>query len=655
MLFKKLKKNKNKEKDVEINLNIDENKNGEDALNKGLRDIKDIIAPASIDRSDENSIIIGNKYVRSFVMNAYPEKVSIGWLDELYNYDGDMDCAIYVQPADERTAQDELTNKITQFETQRSIEIDKGNIKNITKLENTIANLYAEREKLEQNSERLFYIEILSNLYADSKEELEKLSQKLDSKLKGIHMNLLPCYLRQDDGYKSALPFGKAYITDKFRNFNSGALTACFPFYNNEIYHETGVYCGVNLATWTPVSIDFYDRNKIINGNITVFGETGSGKTFWVSILTMRSVLRGIKTVIIDPESEYRKMTNAFGGSLIDLATDSKNRINPFDLEEEEILDENGEGTGVFEVKIKDKISDLLNLIGVMASGLTGAEESVVSDCLMELFETKGFTTDPESLYITEPYFDEETGEFYHNGMKKEMPTFSDFHDILTERARKENDKELQKLARALKMFKKGGVYDIFDCHTSENLKNFKDAPIVTFDVSGLERQGILRVIGMYVALSWAWEKFAKKNIGVKKRILCDEAWMLVDKNMPGHEFTGKFLETTSRRIRKRTGGLMVASQQFREFSDNPQGKAVLNNASVNMLLKQNATDIDAVQETFKLSDGERNFLLTAQRGELLIRMNNDGITVQVDPFEDEVALIESKVKEKAKKNKKQK
>ena len=39
------------------------------------------------------------------------------------------------------------------------------------------------------------------------------------------------------------------------------------------------------------------------------------------------------------------------------------------------------------------------------------------------------------------------------------------------------------------------------------------------------------------------------------------------------------------------------------------QGQAVLTNASVNVFLKQNATDIDDVAAVFKLSDGEKNFL----------------------------------------------
>lgn len=601
---------------------------------KGVGDVKDFISPASFERDHEDYLRAGSKFVRSFVMTGFPSNVSVGWLDALIHGDADTDVIVHINPADDRTALDELTNKLTQFEAQLHVEQEKGSIRNITVLQNKIASLYSQRERLEQNYENLFHIQIGASIFTDSKEELEKESQKLDNKLKGRKIYLMPTYLRQAEGYKTSLPFGKTYLPDMFRNFNTGALTACFPFYNAEISHETGVFIGVNLETSTPVMIDFYDRNKLLNSNVTVFGQAGSGKTFAVSLLTMRSAIRGVRTVIIDPENEYTPLTRALGGALISIAPDSKHFLNPFDVESETDPDTDEE-----RVDLKSKYADMLNLIAVMAGGLTPEQRSIVATVLKITYEEKGFTESPSSLFVADGYFDEETEIFYTEGMKKPMPTFTDFHDNLKQLSEREASTDTLRLSKALEIYKKGGIYDLFDCHTSEELGNFKSAPIVTFDISKLE-ESILRPIGMYVALSWAWEKFAKKNRHIKKRIVCDEAWMLVNKNMAGHEYTGQFLENCSRRIRKRNGGLLVASQNFLEFADNPQGKAVLTNAMVNIFLKQDATDIDALQDTFKLSDGERNFLLQAQRGEVLIKMGQQSSVAYVMPFDYETDLI---------------
>lgn len=601
-------------------------------LVNGSRKPKDFIAPPSFDRSREDCLKVGNKYVRSFVVNGYPSMVSVGWLDYLYNSEGDMDTAIYVIPADDRAALDELTSKITQFEAQLEIESKKGNIRNITKLESTIQQLYEQRRNLEQNYENLFHVQIVSNLYEKSVESLDKQTQKLTNRLKGRKIDLSPMYLKQEEAYKSGLPFGETYINDKFRNFNSGALTACFPFYNSEVSHKNGVFVGINLSTMTPVLIDFYDRDVLNNSNASVFGQAGSGKTFFVSLLTLRSALKGVRTVIIDPEGEYRKLTQAVGGAYIKLSTDANTGLNPFDIEEEV------EADGTRYVDIKSKVADILNLVAVMAGGLDNEQRSIVSYVISELYNDFGITADPESLMNDGLLFDDETGDLAHD-TRKVMPVFSDFHRKLQQYGVENKLDSIIKLSNTLKMFTKGGIYDLFDRHTSSDLKEFTNAPIVNFDISQLE-ESILRPIGMYVALSWTWEKFVKKNPHIKKRIVCDEAWMLVNKNMAGSSYTATFLENCARRIRKRNGGLLVASQNFVEFADNPQGKAVLTNTVVNIFLKQNSTDIDAVQETFKLSDGEKQFLLSAKRGEMLIRMNEESSVAYAYPFPYEAELI---------------
>lgn len=647
ILIKNLKKKKKTNSTNSENLKrkkkekIDENGIEYNALGRGMRTIKDLFAPPSFDRSNPDYMKVGNKYVRSFVLNGYPSNVSVGWLDSVYNYDGDMDTAFYIEPADERDALNELTNKITQFEAQLSAELEKGSIKNVTRLRNNIEELYQQRERLEQNYENLFYVQLVSNLYAESKDVLLKQSQMLDNRLKGRRMNFMPVYLEQDNAYKTALPFGRNYLKSAYRNFSSGALTASFPFYNSEISHKDGVFMGVNMYTRTPVLIDFYDRSipGMENGNTNIFGKSGKGKTYAVSLLILRSILKGVKTAIIDPEGEFVRLTKAVGGTHINISPDSNTKINPFDLEEEDETDDNGESTGYKVLKIKDKVADILNLIAVMAGGLTREQEGLVSIVIAELYKERGLTDDVKSLYVNEPSFNETTGEFYHHGRKKEMPTFSDFHAKLTEYAEREDSAELKKLSNALVMFKKGGVYGMFDCQTSTDI-DFNNSPIVTFDVSRLE-ESILRPIGMYIALTWIWEKFIKKNPEIEKRIVFEEAWMLVDETMAGHEYTASFLNRAARRIRKRNGTLTIVSQNFLEFYNSKMGRSVLTNASVNMFLGQNPPEMNAIQDTFGLSNGEREFLLQAKRGEMLVQIGGESAAIEVIGFDYEDRLID--------------
>lgn len=600
-------------------------------LANGVPTIKDLMAPPSFDRSKEDYIKVGNKFARSFLVSGYPKQIQVGWADSIYNYEGDMDIALHIVPADERQALDELTDKITQAQAQLSTELERGSNRELTRLQAQIQDLINERAKIEQNYISMFRVQMAMNMFANSADQLNKETQLLDSSLRGRKIQLMPAYLQMDKCYKSALPFGKTWLPKNYRNFSSESLTACFPFYTAEISHKSGTYLGVNLQTSTPIYIDFFNRSLLNSGNTTVFGTSGSGKSFLVSLMTMRSAIEGIRTVIIDPEGEYNDVAEAVGGATVVIAPGSELIMNPFDLE----VTEDAE-TGEKSLEINNKVSDMLNLIGVMAGGLTPEQESLISFVLSDLYADFGFTTDPESLYMDGAVLE---GDTFEHKAKKLMPTFSDFYVRLSKFAQEKGNDTLVPVANTLRMFTKDGVYGMFDRQTAPELANLNHMPVVNFDVSKLE-ENILRPIGMYIALNWTWEMFIKKNPYIKKRVVCDEAWMLMNRNMAGHEYTAKALETMARRIRKQRGALMVASQNFREFADNPQGQAILTNTAVNIFLRQNETDAPEVQKMFRLSDGERDFLTRAPKGNFLLKIGNESTVGQAVPFEYEHYII---------------
>ena len=642
----KSKNTKNIEKSrTETGLLLDGNRDGEKSVLKpGTRNLLDMYAPSGISIGSDDHMVVGNKFVRSFVVQQYPNRVGIGWLDSIYNHSGNMDTSVFVSPADNRKAMDELTKKITQFQSQLEVERTKGSNKHVTEYLAKIDSLFVERSKIEQNIENLYHVSINSNLICGSKEELEKQSQMLDATTKGNRMQLMPTYLRMDEGYKSALPMAKIFLKDKLRNLNTGGLVSCFPFYNSEIMHPRGVFLGMNKLTGTPLYLDFYDDKMLKNNNISVFGQIGSGKSYFLKLLTMRSALKGVKTTIIDPEGEYSSITRALGGVNLKIAPNSEEAINPFDIEEEAELDVNMRPTGKIIVDIKSKVADLLNLISVMAGsdGTTMEERSLVSKVLLNLYQSFGIDEKASSLCYEGDFYDEVEDIFYQKGKRKKMPQFSDFHNELTKLSKTENGSSLKKLVNSLTMFKKGGVYDMFDCQSSVDVASFAQAPIINYDVSSLE-ESILRPIGMYIALSWAWEKFGKKNPMIRKRIVCDEAWMLVNPKMAGYQYTANFLETVARRIRKRNGGLLIASQSYVEFSGTPEGDAVLTNTAVQILLKQSVTSIDALQKKFKLSDGEKVYLQQATVGEMLIKTSDESTIAYSYSFPYEHNLIDNR------------
>ena len=616
-------------------------------LADGSRSESQLIAPSSIHYTSEHELKVENNFVRSFVMNGYPTRVGVGWLREFFEYRGDMDVAIHIIPSDERTALDEITDKITQYEAQYQTELQKGSIKNTTSLQSKLQALYQQRAKLEQNYESMFHVSTLCSIYNHDLKELNKECQKFQSRISGQRMNAMPLSLRQDEGYKSVSPFMTSEVNDYMRNMNTGALSTMFPFYNSDVNHPGGTFIGRNALLNTPVFINFFNKKVLGNANIFISGASGSGKTYLTSLITLRSAPDGVRSVIIDPENEYGPVCDAEGGTTIKIAPDSKNMMNPFDIDEEVVVDDNGNPTGEIKVDIKGKISELLNLFSVMCSSsqatssLSGTLKADISETLMRLYQSYGFTNDPNSLYDVIDNLDEKTGEYTHKRVLKKMPTLSDFKMALENYMQDRdvmNREELNNFYRTLTLFTKGdsGIYDMFDCETNFTNINMNDTPVIRFDIQGIE-DDMLRPIGMHVVLSWIWNKFVKKDVASRKRVIVDEAWMMLQQSFAGSDYTAKFLENCARRIRKYNGSLCCASQNFREFVMRPEGLAVLSNSAVKMFLKQEPEDVQAVGDRFILSDGEKSFLLSAGRGDTLIKVKKDSFIADVYafPFED--------------------
>ena len=168
-------------------------------------------------------------------------------------------------------------------------------------------------------------------------------------------------------------------------------------------------------------------------------------------------------------------------------------------------------------------------------------------------------------------------------------------------------------------------------------------APFINLDISQLEER-FARPLAQQILLSWIWEKYVKKNSedkarAKKKRVLVDEAWML----LPYPEAVD-FLNTMARRARKRNVSLAVISQKFQDFYECKEAQAVLTSSDTKLFLAQDKSEIEYLKEVFKLSEGEANYLLTCTRGEGLLKVGNDTAILEIRPTQREFSFIETNI-----------
>jgi type IV secretory pathway VirB4 component len=455
------------------------------------------------------------------------------------------------------------------------------------------------QDQLVKGIERFFQLSFYITVPADSLEELNNITQQIESTLGSLLVVAKHSTLQMEDGFLTSLPLGidKLSVT---RNMDTTSLSTTFPFSSGELSSDRGVLYGINEDN---DSLVVFDRFSLENYNSVIFATSGAGKSFAVKLEALRSLMLGAEVFIIDPEQEYRKLAEAVGGEFISFSFTSPAKINPFDMST--VRDEENQW-GM-------KILSLHSLFGIIMGQLTPSESAILDRALIATYKSKGITPDPQT-------------------QTKTPPLMEDLYKVLLGM----EDPMSRSLADRLEKFVRGSFQGIFDHHTNINLNN----PFTVFSVRDLEES--LRPIAMFIILDFIWTRVKET---LKKRILIvDEAW-----HMMRYPDTAAFLYSVAKRSRKYYLGLTTITQDVEDFLAQDIGKAIVTNSALRILLKQSPAAIDHVAEVFKLSQGERQLLLASDVGEGIFFAGPNHVAIKIVASDEEYELITSKPADVAK------
>lgn len=566
---------------------------------QGLVTTKDIIAPASLE-VDFNSLRIDNKYYRTLFVVGYPRFVGVNWLSSLINFDAALSISMYVYPTDGKEILDDLRRKITEMEAEISSDIQRGRLVNPAtqaKLEDAM-NLQAD---LVKGEERFFQFGLYITIFAESESEVDRINKNLEAALGSLLIISKRATLQMEDGFITGLPIAndKLQIT---RNMDTTSLATTFPFVSSELSDDKGIMYGINIHNGSLV---IFDRFSMPNYNSVVFAMAGAGKSYMIKLEVLRSLMLGTEIIVIDPENEYRDLADAVGGQYIAFGYGEASKINPFDLS---LVEEEGENA------LNSKVLALHKLLKVMLGAMDPIEESILDRALMDAYKMKGITPDP----VTQ---------------NREAPLVEDLYKSLIGM----EDEKARSLAARLEKYIKGSFAGIFNQKTTVNLTN----SFVVFGIKNLEES--LRPVAMHIILDYIWT-VVKKTL--KKRLLVvDEAWYLMQ-----YEDSAQFLRGIVKRGRKYYLGVTTITQDVDDFLQTPYGKEIVTNSAIQILLKQHTAAIDLIGEVFYLSQGEKQLLLSADKGQGIFFAGQNHVAIQIISSEDEHKLITSNPEEVMKK-----
>src|SRR5680860_232240 len=298
----------------------------EQEFTKGVTALRDFIAPSSIEL-ESGYYRLGTKYARAFYVYGYPRQIYTGWLSPLINMDEELDIAFYVYPVSSQVVLKNLRRKVGQLEASVQINAEKGKVRD-PGIQAAVQDAEELRDKLQVGEERFFRFGFYFTAYAQSLEELDFVQHKIETVLGQQLVYSKPATVQMEQAMNSIAPQSVDKLQIR-RNMNTGALSTSFPFASADLTQDEGILYGVNMHNSGLV---IFDRWSLENANMMVFAKSGAGKSFTVKLEALRSLMLGTEVIIVDPENEYQKMSEAVGGSYVRLSLNSTTRINPFDL-----------------------------------------------------------------------------------------------------------------------------------------------------------------------------------------------------------------------------------------------------------------------------------------------------------------------------------
>lgn len=548
----------------------------QEKLKSGLS-TKDFIAPSSL-QFKKTTFEIGKNYGSVVSMNILAGELSDRILKDFLNDKNIVSVNMHCKPFDQVEALKFTRKKLTDVEKMKIDEQKKANRSGYDPdiLPPNIKMYIEELEKLltdlNSKNERLFHITFTVRYYATTEKQLNLYREKISRICQKNNCKLFPLEFLQEQAFASSLPLGVNTVPIS-RDLPTSALAVFVPFTTEEIYQGgKATYYGVNSLSKNMIMAL---RSRLKNPNGLFLGVPGSGKSFAVKREIIDNFLKTLDDIFIsDPEGEYFPLVNRLGGQVIKISSDSKDFINPMEINIEAM-----EGEDL----IANKSSFILSLCELIAGGKIGLEpieRSAIDFAVRKVYE-----------------------KFYANNPSEEtMPTLADLH------------KELKKLDNAKRVADSMDMYvtgshKFFNNRSNVDIKN----RLVCFDVKDLNLE--LRKIGMLIIQDAVWNKVAKNRYkGTKTWYYMDEFHLLLQ-----HEQTAIYSVEMWKRFRKWNGFPTGITQNIKDLLQTQQIESIFDNTDFICMLSQADGDRDIIMNKKNLSKEQIEYVTNSTEGEGLI------------------------------------
>lgn len=533
-----------------------------------------------------------SKFCRALFIKKYPSSLSDRFLNEITSLPVHSITSIDIVPIPK-----DMTTKILQ-KKYLGIESDIIKQQRVRNKNNDFSseisyNKRIEKKEIEEimddvreNDQCLFYAAVTIILMADTKEELESMTETVETIGKRNSVTIEEHYLKQRESLNTALPIGVRQV-ETMRTMLTQSLAVLMPFNVQELNDKGGCYYGINQVS---KNINIGNRKRLINGNGFVFGVPGSGKSFFCK-MEMGNVFLGSRDeiIVIDPMNEYFDIAHTYGGTVVNMSTYTDNYVNPLDMDVWSLDLNDSKGM------IREKGEFMLGLCEqCMGESLNSRQKSIIDRCVRKL------------------YID------IARSREKYVPVMSDFYEVLMSQP----EEEAKDIALSLELFVNGSL-NIFNHQTNVDVDN-------RFTVYGIRDLGTeLSPITMLVMMESIQNRIiANGKRGVATWLYIDEFHVLLNS-----EYSAKYLQQLWKKVRKQGGLCTGITQNVVDLLQNYTATTMLANSEFVALLKQANTDSSKMAEVIGVSEAQLRFVTNTSSGMGLMKCGS-----VIIPFDNTIA-----------------
>ena len=583
--------------------------------------IKSQLAPKGL-HFNPSDFTISDNYATILTVISYPKYIQPGYLSSLTNMPGIKVVVKHIPVPFQQMAKmlnKQVADLREKYKNEHDLTVRERYRQDAESLDYFISMLAASQA-------RIFDFQMHIMITSPTKEGLELKKVNVKNYLDAMELRAISLRFEQEKVLKSILPiFPPQDVEQRIGTpIPSVTIAAMYPFIFDSIKDPglstlLGVDFSGGVILFNQFLYKIRKENNRNNANMIMLGTSGSGKSTAAKLLLRSHIRNGCQIVIIDPEDEFRDITQAFGGDTVDIGKGGEfGLINPLEV----VIDADEE-----EIKQGLGYTVLTRTLQFLKAFMKYYDPSIKEDVL---------TMFSEVVQDTYKRFGIDFNTDFSHYTSADYPTFSDVYATvkgrlmsMTEQTQEREIMEslelkIRPITKELKFY--------FDGHTTIS----KDSDFMVFNIKELmNSDSTVKNALFFNVLKYAWGLCLDYDVDTV--LMVDEAHVLLgDKNTLGADF----LAQVQRRARKYNTGTIIITQQPSDFSDPAvitQGKAIFDNSSYYLVMGLKKQAVEDLSLLIDLNDSEKESIKRYSQGEALFVCGNRRMRINITVTKEEL------------------